>query len=206
MAAFRRYTQVAVHLKLARRGSGYARRFISIMAGLSLCTLLPLFVPQMEGDAVLSFEIGLLFAVVAFQLLISSFLPVTSTTTAIDQCAQLSTNHPRRRALPADAAPMRHSNPQSIRYAAFLFAYVFAAMVGITVVAFVGSDEHKLWLAAVLIGFWALFHIYYAWVVVQILRKEKAGLQKPIDKMGQSYVVRQGAARGAVAIAEPRVR
>merc|ERR1719240_980652 len=82
------------------------------MSMLALSAIAPLLVkPVMGAGSMLGYEIGLLFAVVAFQLLISSFLPVTSVATILD------------------------------RYAFFLFAFVFTSIVVITAVSFMGEED-----------------------------------------------------------------
>jgi hypothetical protein len=155
------YSLFSVHLKLARKGAGYASRFMSVMAAMSLSGVFPLLAtPRMEAGDALGYEIGLLFAVVAFQLLISTFLPVTSTTTALDQ------------------------------YAFFLFAYIFACMVAITAVSWskAGLEGHEETMAAWLLGVWALFHMYYAWIVRGLLRGRDGELSAPKRFSSVSYV------------------
>jgi len=146
------YSTMTIHLKVARKGKGYAVRFMTLMAALSLCGILPLLVrPTMSAGDMLGFEIGLLFAVVAFQLLVSTFLPVTSTATALDQ------------------------------YAFFLFGFIFACMVTITAASFASNNaqfSHSEIHAAWLFGLWFLFHIYYASFVHSLFRKRDTNLRE----------------------------
>jgi hypothetical protein len=77
--------QAGVHMLLKRKGAGYMKRFVSITTMISASAFLPLMIPQMGFHDVLAHQVGLLFAVVGFQLLISSLLPPTSTLSVLDQ-------------------------------------------------------------------------------------------------------------------------
>ena len=76
-------SQSTVLLKLERRGSGYFRRYISILAALSQAAIWPLISPIEVAD-VMGFEVGLLFSVTAFQIIISGHLPVTPVLSIFD--------------------------------------------------------------------------------------------------------------------------
>jgi hypothetical protein len=77
--------QAGVYITLKRKGAGYMKRFVSITTMISASAFLPLMIPQMAYNDILAHQVGLLFAVVGFQLLISSLLPPTSTLSVLDQ-------------------------------------------------------------------------------------------------------------------------
>ena len=153
---------------------GYCKRFITVMAMMSACALLPRFVkPVMDTTSALGFEISLLFAVVAFQLLISSFLPVTSTTTILDQ------------------------------YAIFLFFFVFMCMCVVVIESQVETQDpwiHTAWLSA----FWGVAHVYFGVMVWLLLTKqEEKLLQRDIPKR-KAFVIHAGQNVGDVVHVEDK--
>lgn len=174
------YTAVSVHLKIARRGSGYAVRFMSVMSTLSFSGIFPLLIrPAMDAGDMLAFEVGLLFAVVAFQLLISSFLPVTSTTTVLDM------------------------------YAIFLFAFIFACMIVITLGSYLGGlspedpDFTDLTVfVPYLAGFWGLFHLLYAGLVLKKVCSKSRRLLTPRKETGDAFRVSAGFDSSQLAVAK----
>jgi len=125
-----------VHLKLVRKGAGYIKRFVSIISPLSLMALFPLQTPQLELADLFSFEVGLLFTMVAFQIIISGFLPVTSTLSILDW------------------------------YTISLFTYVFVVMAVVTAKAAYHPDDTLLenmeGIPALLFAVWAAIHITFA--------------------------------------------
>jgi len=125
-----------VHLKLVRKGAGYIKRFVSIISPLSFMALFPLHTPQLELADLFSFEVGLLFTMVAFQLIISSFLPVTSTLSIFDW------------------------------YMISLFAYVFIVMAVVTAKAACHPDDPMLedmdGIPTALLALWIAIHASFA--------------------------------------------
>ena len=164
------YSQFSVLMPLSRKGGAYAGRFMVLMAAMSLAAMMPMLIPDMSAGEMLSYEVGLLFAVVAFQLLVSSFLPVSSTISVLD------------------------------KYGVFLFVFVFVCMVAITLQAHLhqeGSDlahEFKMLSAWLLCG-WSIFHILF---VAQIVRTLKHSHTKLITytepPVSPGYIVHDGEA------------
>lgn len=162
------YSQYSVQLKLSRKGEAYAGRFMSLMAALSLCGMAPLLIPDMEAGDVLSYEVGLLFTVVAFQLLVSSILPVSSTITVID------------------------------KYGVFLFGFIFVCMGAIAVQAHFKHDQarHFKLLAAWLLAGWMVFHVGFVWMVWSVIsRKHEKIISHTQTAVGTSYIIRDGQER-----------
>jgi len=79
------HRQAGVFMVMKRQGLGYMKRFVSITVMLSAIAVLPTMMPQMSFNDILAHQVGLLFAVVGFQLLISTILPPTSTLSVLDQ-------------------------------------------------------------------------------------------------------------------------
>jgi len=79
------HRQAGVFMIMKRKGLGYMKRFVSITVMLSAIAVLPTMMPQMSFNDILAHQVGLLFAVVGFQLLISTILPPTSTLSVLDQ-------------------------------------------------------------------------------------------------------------------------
>ncbi|CAK0799267.1 unnamed protein product [Prorocentrum cordatum] len=77
-------SQIGVYIALKRKGSGYFIRLVSANVMISAGAVLPYMMPSMEPTGIMEHQVGLLFAVVSFQLLLSSFLPPTSTMTVLD--------------------------------------------------------------------------------------------------------------------------
>jgi hypothetical protein len=161
------YTQCTVHLKLARKGMGYAVRFVSLMCLMSLGGLLPFLVePALEPGDSLSYQMGLLFSVIAFQLIVSSFLPVTSTTTIIDF------------------------------YGMFLFSFVALCMLVITVTSskFDGNPESgNFWF---LLLVWLGFHCWFGAKIQSMLSLRELELDTPNVYEGNAFVIESGQKRG----------
>lgn len=146
-------------------------RFGSIMCVLSLCAMLPLIArPVMTAGDMLEFEMGLLFTVVAFQLIISTYVPISSTMSVFDM------------------------------YGAFLFLHIFGTMASISVASIVSYDSnspeaefpnptlHFIYL----FGIWAVAHIYFLGAVFHLTRKRKAELVKSKeDNQGTAYEIIQ---------------
>ena len=175
----RPYPQVNVTLKLARKGAGYAIRYLSLMVVMSLGSLLPFIArPVIDTSDRLSFEMGLLFTVVAFQLIISSFLPVSSTTTVLDV------------------------------YGLFLFCFVCACMAAVTfssirVEATINSSmsdetaneirmENSLSDGWWLFVAWLVFHALYAGRIAQIFWLRQKQITTPIVRQYTAYICEGG--------------
>ena len=163
------YSQVAVQLPLSRKGGAYVGRFITLMAAMSLAAVMPLAVPGMEPGDMLAYEVGLLFAVVAFQLLVSSFLPVSSTVSLLD------------------------------KYGVFLFVFVFVCMTAVTFEARRdaadddgGGPDYAALAGWLLVG-WGAFHALFAVQVGVTLRHRRARLTTHAEPpRPEAYIVRDG--------------
>lgn len=129
-------SQLTCVVKIERRGSGYFRRYVTVLALLSLCALLPL-IGRLELSDVMGFEVGLLFTVTAFQMIISSHLPVTPTLSIFDW------------------------------YMILLFVFIFATMSAVSISAYyLNGDDGLAALmveeASILFTVWGMLHIAFA--------------------------------------------
>jgi len=139
------FTQVSVSLKFVRKGRAYAFRYIGSMTALSFASILPFVqLPAAEVSDMLAYEVGLLFAIVAFQMLTSSLIPMTTTISILDQ------------------------------YGLFLFFFLMLTMVTITVISWVENSAidnwnvHACWLFAI----WMVYHLYFGIFVVNTIKRQ----------------------------------
>ena len=173
--AMEEFPQANAHLKIVREGDGYMKRFVSIMSLISLATLVPLCTPQMGVNDLLGFEVGLLFTVVAFQIIVSSYLPVTSTLSILDE------------------------------YTTFLFSFTFLVMLVVAILGGLNPDMesfgfettgiHIKWLFMI----WAAAHLYFALSVKKLVDHRQAKLIAPQEPPKRAYkVYTAGSAGGPV--------
>merc|ERR1712194_446742 len=147
-------SQIGVYITLKRKGAGYFKRFVSVNVMISAGALMPYMMPSMELTDIMARQVGLLFAVVGFQLLLSSILPPASTMSVLDH------------------------------YSIGLFCFIFLLMLLVAVEGYQGPEvdtidpEHS---SVVLYGafsVWLVGHIMFAARVVYFMYLQKTAVYK----------------------------
>jgi len=159
------FTQVTVSLRFLRKGRGYVIRYMLSMMAMSFCSLL-IFIPKPAAEPadMLGYEVGLLFAVVAFQLLTSSLVPMSTTITILDQ------------------------------YGTFLFFFLMLTMLTISGVSWMDDsslinwDIHAIWLFAI----WLIYHFYFVTITLITVKRQTELLNSTKKKVIQhnAYIIK----------------
>ena len=138
------FTSLSVFIFLKRRSMGYVRRYLSVMALLSLIALLPLFAkPAIGTNSILSYELGLLFASVGYVFVTSNLLPPTPERTIMD------------------------------RYTGFMLSFIFGIMIDMTIASRIANLDGTETLPSpeahgfAFVAAWVLSQIYYYVVYVR---------------------------------------